>query len=255
MRKKKERKDVLVGVLKGPRDLAFLRREHWYRIPVAHAPVRPFRWLAFYQPAVFGRSGGRIRFYARVLERHTARREELLPGEPRHPRAHEPYIRVRIGVLRKLPHPVRNITPRRVSFGFTTLRRLRAAKNILDVYGIAPTEELMADALRRARIPAVAQRTVVVGGHRYRPDFTVRCWRGMVAIECDNQRAHSGMVSKMRDRAKDAALIRCGWTVVRFSEREIVNQLPQCILRVSRAIQFVWRSKMTSSRPIRERGS
>ena len=237
IRRRKERRDVLVCVLKDARDFRLVRAAHWYRIPVAHAPVRPFRWLAFYQPAVFGRSGGRIRFYARVLERHTARREELLPGEPRHPRAHEPYIRVRIGVLRKLPHPVRNTTPRRVSFGFTTLWRLYSAADMLGLFGIAPTERLMATALRRAGIPAVAQRTVTAGTHHYRPDFMISCRRGMVAIECDNRKAHAGTTTRTRDRARDATLRRHGWSVLRFSEADITSRPNWCIARVQRAVR------------------
>ncbi|MDE2020393.1 MAG: hypothetical protein KGJ13_08665, partial [Patescibacteria group bacterium] len=96
---------MLVGVLKRKRDLDILLRERWYRMPVRRGPVRRFDYLALYEPAWFGKSGKRIRYYARAAAREVVRRERMLPDEPRHPRAQEAYWRVRLRGVQKLPRP------------------------------------------------------------------------------------------------------------------------------------------------------
>lgn len=70
---------VLTGVLKDKCDLKILLQKHWYRIPVFYLPKKKFKYIAFYQPAVFGRKGKRIEYYARVARRKIIKRIELLP--------------------------------------------------------------------------------------------------------------------------------------------------------------------------------
>lgn len=228
---------VLVGVLKNRRDRNLLFREHWYRIPVLSAPRRKFRYLAFYQPVAFGRGGKRIQHYARVVRSRTRKRRTLLPSEPKHPKAGERYWQIRVGKIRALAQPIENVLPRRVSFGFTTLRRLLAAKNILQLYGVTPTEEIIGRALKRSGIPAASQQSVSGSGRRYRLDFAIFCKRGPLAVECDNAKAHAGRRQRERDRAKDAFLRRHGWTVIRLAERDIVASVERCLWRVRRAVQ------------------
>lgn len=112
---------VLVGVLKSKKDLRLLLREHWYRIPVAFLPRRAFTHIAFYQPAIFGKQGKRIIYFARVIGKEKFTRAALLPSEPNHPRASDEYVKFSFSSVQKLSQPVKNIIPRRVSFGFTTL--------------------------------------------------------------------------------------------------------------------------------------
>lgn len=187
--KSRTSRTVLVGVVKDRRDLGALLAQKWYRIPVKRAPRRKFKYLAFYQPAGFGRRGKAIRYYARVLSQRTIRRKDLLPDEPHHPRADDYYFVFRVDNIAKLSRPIRNVAPRRMSFGFTTLRRLLKSRNILELYDIAPTEEILGKALQRAGIEARAQYRVVVGKKQYRPDFALFCKRGAIAVECDNKKS------------------------------------------------------------------
>lgn len=238
MRRLERREEtVLVGVLKNRRDRDLLFREHWYRIPVFYAPKRKFLYLAFYQPAAFGRGGKSIRYYARVLTARARKRRALLPREPKHPKAGEKYLQIRVGRIRALARPIKNVLPRRVSFGFTTLCRLRAAKDLLQLYGVVPTEQIVGAMLTRQGISAVAQCTVSVGGRRYRLDFAIFCERGPVAIECDNAKAHAGRRQRGRDNAKDAFLRYHGWTVIRLAEQDILAHPDACLSRVRRAIR------------------
>ncbi len=230
-------KIVLVGVIRRKQDLVRVLKEHWYRIPVRRAPVRQFDYLAFYEPAVFGREGKRIRYYARVRHATLARRNEILPDEPWHSRTHDWYLKFDLGRIQKLSRPVRNSgAPRRVSFGFTTLACLCASKDILELYRVAPTEQIMEEALKKAGIHAVQQFRIAEGRKRFRLDFAVMCQRGSVAIECDNKKAHSGSAACARDAAKDAFLKGRGWAVVRLQEREIIFRTAECVARVKEAI-------------------
>ena len=230
-------KIVLVGVLKDRRDFNILLTGNWYRIPMTHAPRRRFDYLAFYQPAPFGHQGKRIRYYTRVLNWRVIKRGDLLPDEPSHPRARDYYLQVRVGKIKKLPRPIRNIIPRRISFGFTTLNHLLKSKDILQLYNITPTEQIVEGGLEEAGIRVIPQYYVKGKQKRYFLDFAIFCQKGMIAIECDNKKAHSIPSQKKKDKIKNAFLRRHGWTVIRLSERDIVSDLRGCIVRIKKAIR------------------
>ena len=230
-------KIVLVGVVKDKRDLDILLKENWYRIPVAYAPTQRFDYLAFYQPALFGRQGKRIRYYARVLNYRVIKRGDLLPDEPNHLRARDYYLQVHVGKIKKLPRPIRNIIPRRISFGFTTLSRLLKSKNILQLYNVVPTEQIVGDGLSRGGIKAISQYYFLSSKKRYGLDFAVFCKRGSIAIECDNKKAHSGLRQQEKDKMKNNFLRRQGWTVIRLPEQDIVSDLKGCIVRIKKAVR------------------
>ena len=239
MKKNSGKKDkiVLVGVVKRQKDLALVLSKKWYRIPTVYAVKRQFDYLAFYQPALFGQEGKCIRYYAPVLSQQTIKRKKLLPEELGYPQANNYYLRFRLGPVKKLARPIKNIAPRRISFGFTTLNRLLLAKNILGLYNIAPTEQIVEQALRRAQLKAKSQHYVLIGQKRYFLDFALFCKEGRIAVECDNKKAHSSPRQRERDKAKNTALGRAGWAVIRLSEEEIISALPRAILKVKKTVR------------------
>ncbi len=230
-------KTVLAGILKNRKDLALLLKKHWYRIPLEYAPTRKFQYLAFYQPILFGKQGKVIRYYGKVLGYKIVLRREILPDEPKHPRATEKYLRFRIGKIKSLARPIRNTSPRRMSFGFFDLKTLLVSKNILELYKVAPTEEIIGKALKKAGISVKSQYRISVRGKRYRLDFAVFCRKGKIAVECDNRKAHSGKRRLAKDRIKDAFLRRNGWKVIRLSEKDILSDLDKCISRIKKSIR------------------
>lgn len=242
-------KRVLVGVLKRKKDLEILLRERWYRVPVRYAPKKPFGYLAVYQPAFFGREGKCIRHYARVLNQETLPRKKILPNEISDPRAEALYIKITVSPPRALTHPIRNTAPRRVSFGFTTIGRLLTSKNLLELYNIPPTEEIVRKAFLETGIRAVNQHYVSLGekssrkpfnkvqGKRYRLDFAIFCKNGKIAVECDNRKAHKGRRQKKYDEAKDVALRGAGWHVVRLSEHDITFELKKHITIIKQTVE------------------
>jgi hypothetical protein len=132
---------VLVAVVTRPRDLERARTDGWYRVPVRHAPRGlAADYLAFYQTAAFGMERWAVRYVAPVEAVSVARRRELLPDEPRHPRADERYYRFVIGPLWALPAPVPSRRLRRITFIPTTFGQLLHAHDVADLWRAAPVD-------------------------------------------------------------------------------------------------------------------
>lgn len=126
---------ALVALVPSKRDWRIIETEHWYRVPVATAPegIERLRWIAFYLPAAFGADKWTVGWLARVSGITTRPRRELLPDEPGHPRADQPYYRLELDELERLEHPIPSRRRRRVVFIPTSLERLRTASEISDL--------------------------------------------------------------------------------------------------------------------------
>ena len=229
---------MLVGVLRNRRDRERLLCERWYRIPLARMPSLQFDYVAFYEPSALGKDGKRIKYYARICRITLAERKKLLQDEPYHPHAGEYYFRFDFSLIQSLAEPIYNSgSPRRISFGFVTLSRLRTARNILELFDVAPTEEIMEKAMCRAGIEPIPQFYIGRKKFRYRLDFAIPCRCGKVAIECDNAKAHSGKTVRIRDAERDTFLWAHGWKVVRLSEHNIVFHTSRCVRVIRQAIK------------------
>ncbi len=126
---------VLVAVVPRPSDWELICTQHWYRIPVSHAPRRlAAEYLAFYHTGSFSELRWSIRYYAPIERYRLVRRMDLFPDQPDHPRAQELYYRVELGPLESLPRPIPSLKLRRVTFIMTTLSRLLSAQEINDLW-------------------------------------------------------------------------------------------------------------------------
>lgn len=235
---------VLVGVVNRREDLETALKRRWYRIPVRRAPRRRPDFVAFYQTLAFGGEGKAICYYASAKRFSVTTRRKLLPGERDHPRAGEKYYRVELGRPRKTPRRIENRTRRRVTFGFTTLRKLLRAGEVSYLFDISPIEEIMRRALRKERIPAAHEYCVVHKGRvRYRLDFAILCKRGQVAVECDSEKWHLQRAQRIRDRRRDLWLRNRGWTVLHFAGADIRENLGNCVKTVRRTIRSLGGAK------------
>lgn len=126
---------VLVCVMKEARDLEIARALGWYRIPLRSSPkVVAVDYLAFYQTAGFGEDQRwRVNYAARVLGHELQTRWELFRDEPEHPHAHEEYFKIQLGPLMPLPQPIAAGKWKRLTFLYTTGRRLLTAKKLQDL--------------------------------------------------------------------------------------------------------------------------
>lgn len=141
---------VLVAIFKEPRDLEIARDRHWYRIPVKRLPARAVEApvLAFYQTRAFGEERWAIRYYALVRHWAQVRRVDLLPEEPEHPRAQEPYYQVWLGPLHALPRPIVSRHWRRITFIVTHWQRLHEVEAVEELLHGTVWDEYLWKAMR-----------------------------------------------------------------------------------------------------------
>jgi len=235
---------VLIGVLKNRRDLNLLLRKKWYRIPSLYAPRRRARFIAFYQPSVFGKSGQRIRYYARIKNCEIVKRKWILPGEPDHIRADEDYLKINLSGIQRLPRPIINKNRTRISFGFTTLKKLLFVNTVMELFDIPPIEEILSDALSKRRIKFSREHIFSLpDGKKYRLDFVIFCRvglddkNGLLNIECDGEKWHSIRSQRLKDSLRDRNLRKEGWSILRLKEKDIVNNLQKCIDRIEKKME------------------
>lgn len=215
--------DTLVAIVPTPQDFQIAELERWYRIPCRSAPktLATTKWLAFYHTAKSGHLKWAVHFFAPVEGIERAPRRQLIPDEPDHPRATDPYYRLQIGELQALARPVPGARRRRLVFIPTTLAKLQAAGEINDLYHESPLEDQLWGALRQAQIPAERQFYVGEGKTSYCLDFAIPCARGSVDVECDGDTWHLGPESATEDNNRNNFLTRLGWHVLRFRGSEL----------------------------------
>ena len=225
---------VLVVLVNNHADWQRIVDDGWYRIPLTHAP-QPVAasFLAFYQSRVFGADAFRVRFFAPVLRYQIMLRAELLPDQPDHPRAGERYYRVELGALQELERPVPSRRLRRITFIPTTLRRLREAQEINDLWISDGAEEILWELFRDAGIKAERRLEIGEGRQRYVVPLaipgSVGGTTGGVAIFCDT-RARPEQVG--------------GWEILRLPRR-MVYAAPQACLDAVRAAMLRQEQKNT----------
>jgi len=125
---------VLIAYMPEPADFELVREQGWYRIPQKHAPKGLYaEYYAFYFGRKFGDQKWAIHHYARQSGFELARRVDLLPDQPDHPQALEPYYRVALGPLQSLDQPIVSLRWRRITFMHTTWDRFEEAREINDL--------------------------------------------------------------------------------------------------------------------------
>ena len=173
---------VLVGVMPRRRDLELARDEHWYRIPKAKAPKGLYsEYIAFYFTRAFDEHKYSVRYYARRTGLELVRRRELLPDEPRHPRANAPYYKLQLGPLRAKEPPILSLRWRRITFIHTTWDRFIKAEEINDLFS---ADDEFVDrvyyALRDSNLRPERLYKVKERGIEYVVDFAWPCRDGLL---------------------------------------------------------------------------
>jgi len=127
---------VLVGVINRKRDFLSARDEGWYRIPKAQMPHGVYQeYIGFFLSGKpFAELSGSVAYYAKVTGTELARRVDLLPSQPNHPRADNQYYKVGLEELQQKRPPIRNESRRSIAFIHTTWDRFVRAETIADLY-------------------------------------------------------------------------------------------------------------------------
>ena len=228
---------VLIGVITRIKDMEIVKSKHWYRIPIRFAPKGRADYLAFYQTKEFGDEGESINYYTKISDCQIVKRRELLPDEESHPRGGEDYYKLSLGKIMRTPHRIYNEAGRRVTFLFTTLAKLKSAREITDLYLRSPIEEIMLRELKCNMINASYQHYLFEENRCIcRLDFAIFCNRGKIAIECEGSAWHERYEDQLKDMERENYLASRGWIVLRFPAREIFKDINKCIVKVKKAI-------------------
>lgn len=182
---------VLVGVMPHPRDLEIAREQHWYRVPVRHAPKGIHaEYVAFYFTKAFGAElRWAIHFYARRTGHELVRRVDLIPDEPDHPRAAERYYKLQLGPLRQKQPPIVSLRWRRITFIHTTWDRFVEAREINDLFS---GDDIFVDrlyhTLKERGIQPERQVVIREGRESYTVDLLIPCRDGAVMLSAGQER-------------------------------------------------------------------
>ena len=180
---------VLVAVITRPEDFEAARDSGWYRVPEKKAPRGVFfEYIAFYFTAAFGEQGYAVHYYARRLGHELATRRDLLPDEPDHPRAEEPYYKLQLGPLQKREPPIASQRWRRITFIHTTWDRFQAAEEINDLFveGGEFVDRLY-HALRDSGLSPERYYPVREANVEYVASLAVPCCEGVLGIEVGDE--------------------------------------------------------------------
>jgi len=236
---KQQKQPALVGIVPRKNLWPKIQEEKWYHIPVKSAPKNDplAEYIAFYFPKVFGKKYQyKVIYFAKVLGVETIKRIELFPEEPENKRAMEDYYKFNLGEIQKLPHPIFSKSKRTIVHIPTTLEKLMTAEGINDLYDTSPLEEKMYLEMKRRKIEVERQLYVKVDEQTYCLDFGVFCKKGNIDIECDGEKYHTLPGALARDRIRNNQLTSYGWQVLRFSGKEINNNLENCFQIIEKTI-------------------
>ena len=231
---------ALVGIVPRRNLWPRIQKERWYHIPVESAPKNAtfVEYLAFYFPKAFGdKYQYKVVYYAPVLDIKIKKRIKLFPEEPGHKRASEDYFQFYLGPIKELPKPIPSKRWRRIIHIPTSLEKLLSAGEINDLWDTSPLENKMYQELKKREIEAERQYYVKVGGEIYCLDFGIFCKKGNIDLECDGERYHVLPEALTRDRQRNNQLTSFGWSVLRFSGKEIRQAIGDCFKIIERTIR------------------
>ncbi len=182
---------VLVAVMNNQRDFERVRDQGWYRIPLKHAPpsTTEAAYLAFYFTKAFGDERWAIHWYAPVRGHELVRRRDLLPHEPDHPRADQPYYKLQLGPLERLDPPIISLRWRRITFIETTWDRFQAAQEVNELY--ASGADGLFVTLKEMGLLPEREYPLREAGVEYVVDLAIPCRDGLVAVVLDERPAPS----------------------------------------------------------------
>ncbi len=90
--------------------------------------------------------------------------------------------------------------------------------------------------MKRRAIWAERQLYVKAAGENFCLDFGIFCNKGNIDVECDGEKYHILPDALTRDRERNNQLTSFGWSVLRFSGKEINQTLQDCFKTIERTI-------------------
>jgi very-short-patch-repair endonuclease len=241
-KKKKIKNDVLIALIKEPRDFYLLETELWYRIPVKNAPKNvkngEVKIIAFYIGKKITKELPIIRYYGPIISITQVKRKALLPNET--PPLKSPdllYYKIQIEKLIGLERPILNLCPRRILFVPTTqfkfnfvIKQKQPDFNLL--FNDSPLEDKLYEAFLSHNIRSHRQYFLTTKTGNYHLDFALFCKEGKINVECDGDTYHDKKEQVHYDKKRNNNIEVEGWSVLRYTTKEIVDGLEDVVHQV-----------------------
>ncbi len=224
-------RDCLVAVVRSDRDLHLLLSQGIYRIPartlghgLTERSLAETRTLALYQTgAITAGLPGAIELWGDIESRTVQPRRAIVPDEPNHPAADEPYHVIKLGSVGRLQQPIISRRPRRVIFLRTTRRLLLAASDFNElVIGSDAEEKLWRTLCERER---QVERSCLLQMNG-------------VVMEVEFALVHNGRWLGIRCRTAGESVAWSGdvpeaWRILFFSPARLSNAFAECLERIT----------------------
>jgi len=230
---------ALVGIVPRKNLWDVIQKQRWYHLPVGSAPKNTgfAEYLGFYFPKVFGETMRyKVNYYAKVKKIDIVKRIQLFPEEKEHQRVNEDYYQFHLEKIKELPKPIPSLRLRRIVHILTSYEKLFNAEEINDLYNTSPLEEKLYLEMKKKEITAERQFYVKVGGRFYCLDFGIFCKKGNMDVECDGEKYHTLPEALTRDRERNNELTSFGWSVLRFTGKQINHTINDCFTKIERTI-------------------
>ncbi|MFN0020683.1 MAG: endonuclease domain-containing protein [Pirellulaceae bacterium] len=225
-----KRAEVLIAIVNDWEDFLAARDQHWYRIPVSSKEKWlkqrwPPEYLAFYQTNEFGPERHAVHWYAKVRGISNVARQELFPDEPPNAKSCKRYYRLDLEPLQRLSSPIVSQKSRKIVFIPTTWEKFANASEINDLFDDSPLEDRLWAVFKERQIPAERQFFLEIESVHYALDFAIWCEKEKLDVEVDGDGWHANKDKAELDNLRDHALIAQGWNVLRFTTRQIIEEL------------------------------
>lgn len=236
-------KNVIVALVKDKADFLIIQNEKWYRIPTKTKVTPPnvrnktAEYIAFYQGQKFTKGISQIKYYAEILEITVVLRKDLFPQETENSKSKEEYYKIRFGKLEELKQPIISLRHRFMIFMATTFDNLLSATEINGLFKGSYLEDKLWEALIAEKLFSEREYHIKTDGKDWIFDFAFFCKTGNIDVECDGDAYHTKYDDVMYDKKRNNEVSAvANWRVLRFSTKQIEQELENTILTIKRQI-------------------
>jgi very-short-patch-repair endonuclease len=220
-------------LLNNPNDFGIAQDNCWYRIPLKNAPAiikeSTARLIAFYHTKEFLKDKFTIQWFAEIKKISIVKREKLFPRELINSKTGQEYYKVEFHPLRKLIIPIVSLRPRRILFIPTTEEKFFGSKEINFLFNGSTLENKFWNAMMLKNIYPERQYFVTVSDKNFFLDFALFCKSRNIDIEIDGDHYHMNENSVRNDKQRNNLLESKGWSVLRFTNKDLDESLDSSI--------------------------
>ena len=220
-----------------------IQNEKWYRIPTktkitpANIRNKTAEYIAFYQGQKFTKGISQIKYYAKILDITVVLRKDLFPQETENSKSEEEYYKIRFDELEELKYPIVSLKHRFMIFMATTFSNLLCATEINELFNGSYLEDKLWEALVAEKLLPEREYHIKTGDKNWIFDFAFFCKTGNLDIECDGDAYHTQYEDVMYDKKRNNEVSAvANWRVLRFSTKNIEQELEHTILTIKRQI-------------------